>query len=73
MFLIVLGHIHKLYTNYLLGENTIWSLHFESQLIWSLHFESSHFGLCYFLLAVNLIPIINTLTKNAYMTNSLHY
>ena len=45
-----------------------WSLHIlGSQSIWSLYFDSSQFGHCYFQLAINLVPMFNSLTKNAYM------
>ena len=43
-----------------------------SQSIWSLHFGSSQFSPCYFQLAFNLVPTVNSLTENAYMTNGLH-
>ena len=45
---------------------------FGSQLIWSLYFDSSQFSPYYFQLAVNLIPMINLLMKNAYLANSVH-
>ena len=39
--------------------------------IWSLHFSSSQFGPSYFQFAVNLVPTVNSLTKNAYVANGL--
>ena len=48
------------------------SLLLELQLIWSLHFDSSQFNLCYFQFTVNLVPTVNSLTKNAYIANSLY-
>ena len=41
------------------------------QSIWSLHFSSSKFSPGYFQFAVNLVPTINSLTKNAYVANNL--
>ena len=57
---------------FVLGENTIvvpifWRL----RSIWSLHFSSSQFGPSYFQFAVNLVPTVNSLTKNAYVANGL--
>ena len=43
-----------------------------SQSIWSLHFGSSQFGPCYFQLAVNLVPTVNLVTENVYMANGVH-
>ena len=40
--------------------------------IWSLNFGNSHFSPCYFQLAFNLDPTVNSLTENAYVTNGLH-
>ena len=42
------------------------------QSIWSLHFESNQFGPCYFQVTINLVPTVNLLTKNIYMTDGLH-
>ena len=39
----------------------------KSQSIWFLYFGSSQFGPCYFQLAINLVPIVNSLTENAYV------
>lgn len=44
----------------------------RSQSIWSLHFGRSQFSLYYFHLAVNLIPTVNSPTKNIYVVNRLH-
>ena len=43
-----------------------------SQSIQFLHFGNSQFGPCYFQFAVNLIPTVNSLTKNVYVANGLH-
>ena len=48
------------FSPYILGLQSIWSLHFSSQ-----------FGLCYFQFVVNLVPTVNVLMKNIYVTNSL--
>ena len=45
---------------------------FVSQSIWSLHFGSNQFGPCYFQLALNLVPTVNSLTENAYVVDGLH-
>ena len=37
----------------------------RSRSIWSLHFGSSQYGPYYFQLSVNLVPTVNSLTKNA--------
>ena len=57
---------------YVFGENTILVPTFWGQSIWSLYFCSNQFSLCYFQPEVNLIPTINSLTENAYVTNGLH-
>ena len=46
---------------------------FGSWSIWSLHFGSEQFDLSYFQFAINLVFIVNSLTKNAYVTNELHF
>ena len=43
-----------------------------SQSIWSLHFGSSQFSPYYFQLAINLVPIVNSLTKNVYVANGFY-
>ena len=43
-----------------------------SQSIWSLHFGNGQFGPYYFQFAVNLVPTVNSLTENAYVANGLH-
>ena len=43
-----------------------------SQSIWSLHFSNSQFGLCYFQVVVNLVPIVNSLMENIYVANGFH-
>ena len=40
--------------------------------IWFPHFDSNQFGPYLFQLAVNLIPIVNSLTKNVYVVNEIH-
>ena len=44
-----------------------------SQSIWSLHFGSNQFHPCYFQVTVNLVFTINSLTENAYVANGVHY
>ena len=44
-----------------------------SWLIYSLHFCSNQFSPCYFQFVVNLVIVVNSLMKNAYVANSMHY
>ena len=44
----------------------------RSQSIWSLHFGSSQYGPYYFKFGVKLIPTVNSLTENVYVTNGVH-
>ena len=43
-----------------------------SQSIWSLHFGSSQFGSCYFQLAVNLVPTVKLVMENAYVAKGVY-
>ena len=60
-----------------INSNKIWRKHYlgpyilGSQSIWSIHFGSNQFDPCYFQSTINLVLNVNFLTENAYVANGL--